>query len=159
MGFLWCCTAHTAWVPCYAHVPREALISASLLLYFATQGTQAVWAFRREVRGRSLELKFGGDKPSQFLVSFSSFLLQRYSSNLRLMSAKPKASRHSLVHEGMGLGICCSEVKEEIQAQPESGDMSGNRCPSPSPSAKEVNPVLTKKPSLASKATNPRRVK
>ena len=26
------------------------------------------------------------------------------------------ASKHSFPHEGMGLGICCSEVKEEIQA-------------------------------------------
>ena len=33
------------------------------------------------------------------------------------------------------LGVCCSEVKEEIQAQPESGDMSGNRRPNTSPTA------------------------
>jgi hypothetical protein len=59
----------------------------------------------------------------------------------------------------MGLGICCSEVKEEIQAEPESGDMSGNRCPSPSPYAKEVNPALPIKTSNANKAKNARRVK
>jgi hypothetical protein len=59
----------------------------------------------------------------------------------------------------MGLGICCSEVKEEIQAKPESGDMSGNRCPSPSPYAKEVLPVLKTKASNATKAPNLRRVK
>jgi hypothetical protein len=37
------------------------------------------------------------------------------------------------VRDERGLGICCSEVKEEIQAPPESGDMSVNRCPNPSP--------------------------
>jgi hypothetical protein len=29
---------------------------------------------------------------------------------------KPTASKHPLMRQGMGLGICCSEVKEEIQA-------------------------------------------